>query len=124
MILKAGVWILIGSLALLGGCKRTAIMPSGNVDSDTKLVSEVVPTIQKGVTTKADLIAQLGEPNQSSVDVNGVEMLMFAEKTPFWEDGGVGALLNNRRKLSVIHAFIENGVVVNFQTSETWVKGH
>ena len=59
--------ICISALAF-SGCAHT---------HGKKVDSAAVNQIQKGVTTKAELIARLGEPNSSTQRGDGGEMLMW-----------------------------------------------
>jgi hypothetical protein len=51
---------------------------------------DVIPQIEKGKTTRADLIGKLGDPTSQSRDSEGNETLMFIEKAAIWEGGAWG----------------------------------
>lgn len=81
---------------------------------------DVIPQIEKGKTTRADLIGKLGDPTSQSRDSEGNETLMFIEKAAIWEGGAWGFVNPGRSNLRMLTVQSKNGVVTNYTTSETY----
>lgn len=79
------VTLSVGLVFVLGGC--VTFEPSGRVSTRTTKMPDVIPQIEKGKTTRADLIGKLGDPTSQSRDSEGNETLMFIEKAAIWEGG-------------------------------------
>jgi hypothetical protein len=118
---QGSVCFLIGVFFILlsTGC-ATSIDPAGNL-AETQTVPQVISQIKIGVTKKDDLIRMLGEPSSQSATAAGYETLIFAEKVPFWETGTT-SLLMGRQKVRVFYVTLQNGVVTDYYTSESWAK--
>lgn len=79
------VTLSVGLVFVLVGC--VTFEPSGRVSTRTTKMPDVIPQIEKGKTTRADLIGKLGDPTSQSRDSEGNETLMFIEKAAIWEGG-------------------------------------
>ena len=62
--------IILGAMA--------AIILSGCVYTGTNFDESKLANVQKGVTTKQEVISYFGEPSTTSVDSDGNEMLMWS----------------------------------------------
>jgi len=103
---------------LITGC--AAIEPSGKISGATTTIPEIIPQIEKGVTTKQELISKLGEPSTTMTDSEGNEILMFSERAPIGEGGVWGFLNPGRSKIRILNVTIRNGIVTDFSSMETW----
>ena len=65
------VTLSVGLVFVLGGC--VTFEPSGRVSTRTTKMPDVIPQIEKGKTTRADLIGKLGDPTSQSRDSEGNE---------------------------------------------------
>ena len=98
----------------------TGIDSTGHI-GQFKSIDEYLPTIKKGVTTKDQMVAALGEP-QNDTTSSYSEILLFRGETPFWKSGGVGQLLMGRAQIKILYVTLQNGVVTDYTLQQTWVN--
>lgn len=78
-------------------------LSSGDI-SKARTVTQIVPLIRVGVTTRAEIVAALKEPLSSQFDSTGRETTIFLEKVGFMKSGGVGQLFT--KKVQLISSFL------------------
>ena len=104
---------------LLAAC-NIGVDPSGSY-GNYQTIEQFLPQLTPGVTTRQELVAALGQPSSESRGTQWHTM-MFAERTPFWESGGVGQVLTGRQEVRTLMVFLENDVVRDYQLQGTWTR--